>query len=143
MGRAQGIITKINKALTTLNATDRVIYKRVTTSVGGDTVTGRGSTVTVADTAFDPQPAIESPGDSPYVDRAAVLAVGGVVAQAGDYIGTFSATSLTHADLANKNISAVFKGYAVDEVMHIISFSTMALEGIAVAYRVLLRSEKR
>jgi hypothetical protein len=139
MSFADGLIKVADKLLNTFNVTDRVLYKRVFTRTGGDALIGRPGTVTHVDTLISPPPAVEIISDA-YLS----LAVGSTsLLQIGDYALTFSANSITRAELQNKNLALVFTPGATEEELMIVTFEPLMANGKDVAFEVVARSKKR
>lgn len=138
MGSATVIISKVDRLLSKLNATERPVYKRVITRTGGDDLIGRGSTATHEDTLLSPQPVMTK-----ISETSQILASGSSNLQIGDWVMTASPTALTQTDLLSKDLLIVFKEGTNEESLRVLSFDAPALYGQALAYNVFLRSIER
>lgn len=87
-------------------------FKRLTTSTGGDALTGRFSSSTTADTLLDPQPVYRQLGKDAEVLNAVGLAVSGTT-----YEFIVSSTALSDTELAQSNLSLVQKDAANNVVL--------------------------
>ena len=87
-------------------------YKRLTTSTGGDALTGRYGSITTADTLLDPQPIYRQLGKDAEVLNAVGLAVSGTT-----YEFLVSSTALSDVELAQKNLSLVQKDAVGTQVL--------------------------
>lgn len=134
----------MDKILTKLNPSSSIIYKRTTGRTGGDPVTGRGVTVSNTDVLLNPQPAIT------YItatlltraNRNTQVVVTSGVAQIGDILCTCSATNITRSELNNKDVSIVLVDGSTEDQREIVEFTPYMLNGIDVAFDILLRRKK-
>ena len=139
MSLATGITKRLDSVLTRFNLTDRPVYKRVITRTGGDPLLGKPASVSVVDTLFAPQPAVQA-----IFNKSIDVVVGTSIAQVGDYLCTFSPTALSRADLANKDMTVVFKDASgTQDELFVEAFGPTVLNGVDVVFDVLIRSKKR
>jgi len=139
MALADRLRSKLDGILKRFTVTDRVVAKRITSSTGGDPLTGRGATSTVVDSVLDPQPAVQ------VASKEYPLVVAGQVLSAdADYFVTVSANSLTRDDVTNPNLSITFTDSAgrVEELF-IVGFSPTMLNGSDIEFSLILSSKKR
>lgn len=139
MGRAEGLLNRIDKLLNKSNVTDRVVYKRRITRTGGDPLTGRGfSSVTKTDTALNPVPAVVQ------ASNFGTQVVNGVVVQPlTDYVVYVSPNALSKSEITDKDVCLVFKSGSAEEEFFIHSYDTSVIEGSRVLFTVLARSKSR
>lgn len=144
MSLADRLINKLDPLLKKYNVTERVVYKREYTVVGGDELIGRGGTRTYEDTALDPQPMVV-PLSINFGNKARnnVFVVNGEMAVVGDLIVYLSSTSITRDELLNTNLTIVFKLDTSEEEYHIVTYEPAVVIGKAVYYKSLLRSKGR
>lgn len=146
MSRATKIISRVNQVLASLNVTNRVVYKRVISRTGGDPLLGRPGAVDIADTVLSPQPAVEyvpTIVNNRGLNKNHPLVVGGQIAMVGDYLLTMSATSITKDDLENPDTVFALKTTTSEEERAVVSYDPAVINGIDVAYFVLVRSVER
>jgi hypothetical protein len=142
MGRARGIITRLNAALKRVGPPTRTVYKRVVTRTGGDNLIGRPGSVTYADTACDPQPLV-SRISTERVRESAILS-GTKVYQTEDLQALFSPTAITLAELQDENLVIALKDSVGNtETYRIVDFDFTSLEGQDVIYKAIIRSVSR
>jgi hypothetical protein len=138
MSLASAVISKVNSALTTVKATDRVVCKRLLSRGGGDPLIGRVGSVVVTDTVLNPQPAVfRQPVEitTSQTSRSSV----------STYSIIASPDSLSESDLSNKDIILVFKnnaGTLLEEVF-INSFVPYVIDGTVVGWKITARSVVR
>lgn len=139
MARVASLIAKVDRAMKSLNVTDRVVYKRLLSREGGDPLIGRGQSVTLSDTELDPQPIVEVPtSDNP------LLLSGVQMNPATDYLLAISSSAITLTELKNPNVLIAFKDSSDQfEECAVVRFIPVVLEGTVVLYNVLVRSRKR
>jgi hypothetical protein len=148
MGRATGLIAKVNAVLKKFTPFERTVYKRAITRTGGDSLTGRKGTVAYVDTVFSPQPAYTRLGRERVPGHQAnfenVLTASGVQLTADDYEFLFSPDVLALSDLQNPDIAVVLKdAVGNSETLKYLDHEAPALNGTVVAYVVFMRSTKR
>jgi hypothetical protein len=145
MSLATSLIKSTDSLLAKLDVTDRPIYKRVTTRTGGDDLIGRPGVISKVDTLLSPQPALQTlaPALKGKTNQETVVFSGTAVDPLTDYLLLCSPTSLSRADLANPDLSIVFKPGGGEEVCSIEGFEVSAINGQAVLFTVLVRSRKR
>jgi hypothetical protein len=138
MSRATALISKLDGVLKKYNLTDRTVYKRTVTRSGGDTVTGKGVVTVNTDVVLSPQPAVRQLSQMDMYTGVAAMA------QIGDSVCTVSPTAVTRTELLNKNLLFVFKDASDnEEECFIVGFIPSALNGVDVAFDVVVRSKKR
>lgn len=138
MPSAASIRAKVDAALGKLQASPYAVYKRVTTSVGGNPLTGAGAVVSSTDTLLVPTPAVEQIApDSP------LLTTGESMVKAGDWAITASAKSLSMEDLDSPSVRLVLAGASNNNVLRIVGYSSPSIGGAPVAFMIFARSIKR
>lgn len=139
MGRAQGIISKIDAVFNRLQVTDRTVVSRVIQVSGGDPLTGRGATATNVDTVLDPQPVIVQ------ASNAYPLVIAGQALSAdAQYLMTVSVSAMARADVANPELTIVFQDdNDNEEELYIVGFSATYLNGTDISFSCILASKKR
>jgi hypothetical protein len=146
MGRADLILAKTKSALNKVGPSDRQVYKRVVTRTGGDSLIGRGGTITHVDTLLDPQPLYQRLGRNIVGDSAPSqeLLNNGSNRIADDYQVTFHPDAVSQADLNNKDLLFVFRDASNrDEIFRVTDFEPVAINGKAVMFVGYLRSTAR
>ncbi len=140
MGRAAGIITKLEAVLAKVGPPRRAVYKRVVTRAGGDDLIGRPGTVTNADTLLDPQPFYSS------LDKEAeeLNGAGTKVYFPDDLRLVVSPNAMTYAECQSPNTFIVLKdANGVEEQFLIVYPKVLSIEGTDVALIVIIRSVRR
>jgi hypothetical protein len=140
--KASAIIQRVNKALSRVNVTNRIAYKRIILRSGGDPLIGRYSSVKTGEWKLDPQPLVMTPrADEPL----AVNSDGQSVVLLGDLLLTVTPTALSREDLRDKNLVLVFKhpSTSEEEEYFIVSYRPVVVYGEDVMYHVLARSKRR
>lgn len=140
MSRATSAIAKISNALRSVNATDRVVYKRLLSRVGGDPLIGKPTTVTVLDTVLSPQPAVFAVNQEQVKNATSQASM-----SLGSYKIIASSESLTKDDLETSNLSFVLKNVAGEliEELFIKSYTPYILDGVVLAWNIFAVSKKR
>lgn len=128
MASGASLQAKAAAVLAKVNATDRVISLRTTTTTSGNATLGINVGVSYADQVLDPQPAIEQ------LTAVEVVASGGQY-QLGDYRLTISGA----IDEATLRTSTILYG---DEVLKIYDSTPQTFQGVVVVWVVLARSVK-
>jgi hypothetical protein len=140
MGKAAGIITKLNAVLNKVGPPTRTVYKRVVTRTGGDDLIGRPGTVTNADTLLDPQP-FYSDLDK---EAAELNGTGAKIYMPDDKRVIVSPDSMTYAECTNPNLFIVLKDSSgVEEQFLLVDFKRISIEGVDVALVLIIRSVRR
>ena len=138
MSRSSSLKKKVDNALKRFNATNRVVYKRVYTSTGGDALTGRNRTTQTTDYLLTPQPAVTS------VRQEDLMALGSdAKIQLSDLMMTASANAIKLSDLRNKDLIIVMKSKTDEEEYKVLAYTAGVIEGENVVFTLLLRSTKR
>ncbi len=139
MSRADGILKRVDRVLDRLNVTDRVVYKRVTASTGGDPLLGRG-TASFNDTVLSPQPAVRvATNQYPMI-----FDEGGAMASDVEYLLTVSANALTRLEVNDPNVSILFMDDEGNvEQLFIVGFSSSVMNGTDIAFSLVLASKAR
>jgi len=137
---ANALISKIKATLSKVNATDRVVYKRVVTKSGGDPLLGRGVSVSTVDTLLDPQPAVIWPETMPTL-----MVSGASLVPAGACYMVVSASAMTRFEVADSTLTIVFKDTISnkEEQYNISGFTPQVFQGTDVAFECALVSKKR
>ncbi len=148
MASAKGIIAKLDAALKRLNVTDRQVYKRTTARVGGDDLIGRAVTVTSTEVLLSPPPIYQRLGRNVVgnnVSAEMFISTSGTKDQIGvDYSILFSPSSITRNELADPNLTIVFKDASGnEEVFRITDYELQPFQGVDVEILAYLRSTKR
>jgi hypothetical protein len=136
MPSAASIIAKVNKALTKVGPMARRSLLRVTTTIGGDALTGVGIAYSTADTAFAPQPFYKQLGKR----EAMYLSSSGLQLVADDYKFIFPVGQITRAMLQAINIQIVLYDANGYEELKIIYVDSAMYGGSDVAITVVARS---
>jgi hypothetical protein len=140
MSRATGLINKLNGILKRFTPLDRLVYKRVIVSTGGDALLGRSGTVSVTDTLFDPQP-FYTRIDNVLADN---LTKNGINVTAGDYEFLFSPDAVTYSDISDKSFEVILKDSSNRlEVLRLLSWESPSMNSTVVAFSVYMRSVQR
>lgn len=140
MPTATTIVKRVGRLLSKLNPNVDTIYKRTTIRDGGDLLLAVPNRTTVVDTALNPPPSLSTPSQlDPFV-----LSTAGIVSNT-DYILLCSAETITSEELDLPETSFVRKTYAgvVKDEFAVISYDVIALFGLPIVYKVLIRSRKR
>jgi hypothetical protein len=138
MAIANSLIAKFKRIMTKYNVSDRLVYKRVLTRSGGDPLLGRGGSVMAVDTILNPQPVVGAGVRGPLVGS------GNTLYTTGEYVCTVLSTAMTRAEVTSKETALVFKdSLGVEEVLYISSFQPSVIEGVDVAFELVLTSKKR
>lgn len=139
MANATALISKVDRLLDRLNVSDRRVFKRKITRVGGDPLIGKSASVTSVDTQLAPVPAVTRPSANDP------LAISGVaVVPVTDYLLYVSPTSLSSAEIQDKDTVLVFKDEAnKEEECVIAAYQPLVLKGAVINYVVLARSKRR
>ena len=146
MSRAAGIITKLNTTLNRVGPQDRIVYKRVLTQTGGDSLIGHPSSVTHVDTVLSPQPLYQRIGRNIVGDQITAEIIQALNSQhvADDFMLTLSPTAMSMDDLGNKNVMIVLKDAAGNEELYrITDYEPIAFQGTVVMIAAYIRSTTR
>jgi len=148
MGRASGLIAKVNAILKKFTPFERTVYKRVVARTGGDSLTGRKGTVTYTDTLFAPQPAYTRLGRERVPGHQAnfenILTAAGKQLTADDYEFIFSPDAVSLVDLQNPDVAVLLKDATGNsETLKYLDHEAPAVNGTVVTYIVFMRSTKR
>lgn len=144
MANAASLIAKMDKLLTKFDISDRVVYKRVITRVGGDPLLGRPAAVTTNDVSLNPQPVVKYWGFTARKEYYQSVLLADGVGQTGDVLlNPISSTCITRSELRNPDISFVLKDDTAEEEYTIVAVEPIAFQGVALAFNLLLRSKKR
>jgi len=139
MSRAAAIQGKLDRALARFNVTDRVVSKRITTRTGGDSLLGRGATATVVDTALSPPPTVVV-----AAKNYPLVIAGAALSPDAEYLLTVSATAMSRSEVANPNMTITFTDEAGGvEELFVIGFSPSYLNGVDIAFTLILSSKQR
>lgn len=137
MINAQNLITRVNKVLADVNATSRVVYKRVQTTTGGDPLLGKGGTTTTVDTQLIPPPAVM---DEDQKSSLVLSSSGRFVAS--DIFLTVSSTALTRAELENPKLTLVLKNGAHQDEGKILHYYDDTVSGTVIIWNIVVRLNK-
>ncbi len=134
---AAGIVNALNAALKAY-AGGRKVYKRVTTTTGGDALIGRPATVAKTDTLLSPQPLGSRvlAGSEPTLQSGAKVSI-------GDYEYMCSPDAVTEAELRDTRVSLVLKDGAGGEEVLMIVDVVPTMFNTTVLLTVYARSSKR
>ena len=136
MANVDAIVTKVARVMAKMNVCDLPAYKRVVTRSGGDPLTGRGVQTATVDTLMDPPPVL-SPS------RNMMDLSGDALAQVGLKPYIFSAKAISRAEVQDPNLSIVFKSASGEEVLFILTYDPILMQGTDIAFNVVLSSKKR
>lgn len=146
MGRADGVLTRINAALRKVSPLDRTVYKRTVTRTGGDVLIGRPAAITYSDTLLSPQPLYQRLGRNVVGDRVPAQEVLANTKEqiANDYELLISPTAMALADLQNPDVLLVFKDAAGnEESFRITDREPVSMNGVILMFLTYVRSTKR
>jgi hypothetical protein len=146
MSRATAVITRLDNALNKVNPVSCQIYKRTSTSVGGDQLLGVAGTVTNTDVLIVPPPLYTRLGRN-FVGAGSVAEMvdtGSKLEMENDYAVTFSPSSLNAAEATDEKLLIVFKYTNGEEnAYRITDFDTVPFQGIDVIIIAYIRSISR
>lgn len=128
----------VNYALKTVGPPVKQVYKRTTTTTGGNSLLGiyPADSIQPVDVLLSPQPAYEQ-----LQDRASVLSTSGLVLEATDYEIILSADSISINELEAGNLTFVFKNAKdnVTEEYRVLGYNPPEFQGSYVAFFVYAR----
>lgn len=146
MAKVDGIVRRLDKALTKTQALDTKVYKRFVTRTGGDSLIGRYGSSSMTETLLDPQPIYGRLGRNVVGDAApsqAVLA-DNATRIAVDYQIILSPTAITTAELDNDQLLIVMKdGRGNENIYHLTDYEPVAFNNKDVMYIGYIRSAAR
>lgn len=149
MSKASVITKKIDKALVKLNPFSGLVYKRFITNVGGDTVTGRGSTVEIVDVLITVTPIFRAATfnnatlrSSKYGNNQALVDPF-TSSSLVDLVMTASSSAVSLSELNDPNMTIVAKRVNVEEEYLVSSYESTSIYGEDVMFDVIIRSKKR
>lgn len=138
MALADKLIKKVDATLAKLAVSPKPAYKRVRVASGGDSLLGKGGTVTITDTLISPTPAFVSPGDGSVREL-----LGDTAVSLGDLVCISSVTGLSPTELETESLTIALKsGSDVDEY-DIVKHQPYFIDGQTVATLLVLRIRKR
>jgi hypothetical protein len=134
-----GIISRVAKVMDKVSATDKAVYKRTVARSGGDTLTGRGVSVSNIDTLLSPQPVMAPAGAAnPYV------LAGSSLSAIGERYCEVSSLAMALLEVESKDTQLVLKNADASEAVYSISWcSSQSFQGKDIAFQLALVSRKR
>lgn len=141
MSLATRVTNKIKAAGKRLGPLDtRVLYKRVLTETGGDSLIDRGVTQTITDTAFSDQPLFSIVGN-----KAPILsASSGKLINPDDYQFLLIPSQMTYDQVVSESVTLVFKDtHGSVEVLDLVTVNPIVLNGIEAGCFAVYRSVSR
>jgi hypothetical protein len=148
MGRAEGLINKLNATLNRVGPSNRKAYKRVTTRTGGDALIGRPGAVSHSDTLMNPQPfyhpvgRIHVPGGHAHMET--VIDSNNKAKRADDYQFIISPSAISASELETNDVTIVLKADdGSEEVLRLLDQDAPTYQGTNVVYICYYRSVTR
>jgi len=139
MSRATSIQNKLDRVLTRLNVTDRVVSKRITTTTGGDPLLGRGVMAATSDTTLNPPPSVLV-----AAKNYPLVIAGTALSPDAEYLMTVSASAMSRSEVADPNLTITFTDAAGGvEELFVIGFAPSYLNGVDIAFMLILSSKQR
>lgn len=139
MPSTQGIINKVNAALTKCNVVDRVVSMRVTTITGGDPLLGLGTSSTNVTTVLNPPPMVQV-----AAKNYPLMVEGTAMSPDAEYLMKVSVTAMSRAQVLNPNVSIVFQNTnGTVEELFIIGYAATFFQGADICFDLILSSKKR
>ncbi len=135
---ASQLISRVDKVLTQVNATNKTVYKRVFNTTGGDPVLGKGGTTTKVDTQLVPPPAVMSED----IKAALILSGSGRYLEKDEFL-IVSISALSRADIQNPKLTLVFKDTdGHEEEARILHYYDDSYTGSTIIWNVVARLNK-
>jgi hypothetical protein len=129
----------VDYALNTVGPPVKRMYKRTTTTAGGNDLLGiyPVNSTTVVDTILAPQPYFAQ-----LAEKASVLSTSGLVLEASDYEVILSANSITIGELETASLTFVLKaadGTGTVEEFRMLGYEPYQFQGAYVGYCMYMR----
>lgn len=134
------LAAKVTSTIRRLGPSGRFVYKRTTTTSGGNTLLGiyPANSTQQTDTLLNPQPIPQQ-----LQERASVLSATGLVLEATDYEIILSADSITLQELEQPSLTIVLKsaadGSGTNEEYRILGYNPYEFQGKYVGYCIYVR----